>query len=84
MSRANESAHPEIETDPVCLNRDGELYGRTYSFGGMTLREHYAGLAMQGILACPGITSMPGASSLAQAAVNNADRLIEELAKEKA
>lgn len=46
---------------------------------GMTLRQHYAGLAMQGLLACPGIDGPY--DEIAAHAVNAADSLIAELAK---
>jgi hypothetical protein len=49
----------------------------------MTLREHYAGLAMQGLLACPdgqGFPSMAEAAKFyAERSVAYADALIAEL-----
>lgn len=45
---------------------------------GMTLREYYAGLAMQGLCANPGFINIPPATQ----AVEIADALIAELAKE--
>ena len=58
-------------------------YGRTRTVtvddGGMTLRQYYAGLAMQGILAHPeGFTTPEG---YAKDAVAQADALIAELDK---
>ncbi len=49
---------------------------------GMTLREYYAGLAMQGLLAVPA-HQQNSASMYARDAVRCADALIAELAKEK-
>jgi hypothetical protein len=52
---------------------------------GMTLREHYAGLAMQGIIAGPAtdpLTIGDRESSVVEVAVAVADALLAELAKE--
>lgn len=46
---------------------------------GMTLRQHYAGLALQGLLAYPGSSGNPG--DQARAAVACADALLAELVK---
>lgn len=71
MSRANEPAYPV----PNDANVNDQM--------GLTIREHYAGLAMQGILAAnygdPGIMWGPTAAH----AVQLADALIAELAKPK-
>lgn len=55
--------------------------GTAYSQEGMTLREYYAGLAMQGIMSGPG-GSFHAPDTLADMAVNCADVLIAELEKE--
>jgi hypothetical protein len=45
------SAFPEVKTE-VEFNRDcGSHFSNTFSHGGLTKRELYAGLAMQGYLA---------------------------------
>lgn len=69
MSRATEVAfpqHPGQEEVPV--------------FGGLTIREHFAGLAMQGLLAHSLAGERPDAE-LANWAVKAADALLAELAK---
>lgn len=53
--------------------------------GGLTKREHFAGLAMQGLLTTSGFSSQISlrvCSRLAEQAVKQADALLEELAKE--
>ena len=52
------------------------------SYGGLTIREHFAGLAMQGLLADPSSSSAT-AWDLAHVAIEHADALIAELAKER-
>lgn len=47
---------------------------------GMTLRQHYAGLAMQGLLADPETTA--GADLVAKVSVQYADALLAELEKQ--
>jgi hypothetical protein len=48
MSKHGGSAFPETETD-VYYDRDaGTHYPHTYSYGGMTLRDYFAGQALQG------------------------------------
>lgn len=49
---------------------------------GMTLREHYAGLAMQGLLASQSETYGASKESTARIAVEHADALLTELNKE--
>lgn len=48
---------------------------------GMTLRQYYAGLAMQGLLALHGNDVEP--TSIARYAARRADALLDELAKEQ-
>lgn len=64
----NESAFPVVLPD--------------YVAGGLTKREYFAAIAMQGILAnpeCMGLTD----SETAKCAIGNADALIQELSKEE-
>lgn len=85
MSRKDDPAYPE----PGLSNLpNGEfLYGRS----GMTIREHFAGLAMQGLLAnparCPGAEVEGGADAysrlVAQVSTEFADALIAELERTK-
>lgn len=51
-------------------------------YGGMTLREYFAGLAMQGLEASPDTTSA-APTDIAKDAVQIADALLAELAKAK-
>jgi hypothetical protein len=48
---------------------------------GLTKREYFAGLALQGILAGSAGSVAPGASVMAAAAITLADALLEELVK---
>lgn len=75
---------PAAEQSPATklafpLQSDGHTHG---SEPGMTLREWYAGLAMQGILACDR-HKMEHAGIAAEDAAAAADALIAELAKVK-
>ena len=91
MKRANEPASP-VE---VCFS-GGELRGKqtdqfTAFATGLTIREHFAGLAMQGLLANPGEfrgddgepaqTIPESAAFCARLSVIYADALLAELAK---
>lgn len=70
MSRADEPAHPTTY-DEVSNGRHG-----------LTIREHFAGLAMQGVLAGnPVMRDEKWAQANAVLAVGLADALISELAK---
>ncbi len=84
MSRGNEPAYPAIETQPRDIGHHDNYVtiADTYSTGGMTIREHFAGLAMQGLLAAPGGDGQ-GYSAFAVAAVRCADALIAELESAK-
>lgn len=73
MTRANQPAFPLAWTE---INAHGVEFPMIE--GGMTLREYYAGLAMQGLLAGePDLRY----SLAAQQSVAHADALIAELAK---
>lgn len=60
-------------------------YGDGYGYG-ITLRQHFAGLAMQGMLSnslpCDGITLEEVTNEVAGSAVAYADALLAELSKE--
>ena len=81
MSNANEPAKPCRAT----INRDtGEL--QPFQFGnndfeclGLTKREYFAGLALQGLLAGPHAESDCGIEGLAHDAVLAADKLLAAL-----
>lgn len=72
MSRANEPAFGTA--DPDCPVNNG-----------LTIREHFAAMAMQGLLAAQihGFTDVPAKGPYASMAVGMADALIAELAKVK-
>lgn len=76
MSRANEMAFPVTPTD-----RSGQIAETQY---GLTIREHFAALAMQGLAACHGTAGLNrGVAETAERAVQLADATIAELAKVK-
>jgi hypothetical protein len=70
MTNGNESAFPEVQTEPQ-FNR--------HSYG-LTKREYFAAMAMQGILA--GRLMPTPQEIVCQGAVEHADELIEALNKE--
>lgn len=73
-SRANEPAYPV----PTFQGPNSVEWGTN----GMTLREHYAGLAMQGLNANPQWADQSAARRYARA-VADADGMLAELAKEQ-
>jgi len=75
-NRANEPAYPSDKSD------EGD-YNRNHSgWHGLTIREHFAALAMQAILSNTlGFHSVDSKTELAVYAVECADALIAELAK---
>jgi hypothetical protein len=50
-------------------------------YGGMSLRDWFAGMALQGMLACP--ESMGGINQFAECAYEYADAMLAEREKEK-
>lgn len=69
MSRANEPLFPSLGTP------NGEF---STAVGGLTIREHFAAMAMQGLLAA---NYQYTPAQLAEDAVMHADALLAELAK---
>lgn len=78
-----------MKTDPNDLINESEEYeyhengdgiARTIKHGGLTKREHFAALAMQGYCSA-GSTGMPNKLALAEMSVELADALINELNK---
>jgi hypothetical protein len=63
--------------------KDGQKTGYERKFAGLTKREHFAGLAMQGLLSIyDGITIVPNEDNvkyMAKLAVEAADILLQEL-----
>ena len=73
--RANEPAYPAHE---LLQDRDGNY--TMQATGGLTIREHFAGLAMQGIVAAQESTDPP---KVAEFALQYADALIAALNQEQ-
>jgi len=75
--RGDEPAYPAeyVKHAPGAV---GNSVAITENGSGMTLREHYAGLAMQGLAAYYGLDN---AESMARTAVRQADALLIELSK---
>lgn len=69
MSRGDEAAHP-VSTDPS---------GSTHY--GLSIREHFAAMAMQGLANCSWTWDESRESEAAKVAVRLADALLAELAK---
>lgn len=67
MSRANELTYP-------CEGPNATAYG-------LTIREHLAAMAMQGLCANAPATNAGSANGLAKTAIEIADALISELSK---
>lgn len=73
-------AFPGIETDDA-YNDERQMYGRTYSYGGMSLRDYFAAKAMHGILAAaleePDLSAETLDAGLAKNAYAIADAMIK-------
>lgn len=80
MSRASEQVHPS----PELRNGNGDVY--QWASPGLTIREHFAAMAMQGLTQCS-LTpedipaGMAWRDIIAKTAAQMADALIAELAK---
>lgn len=85
MSSANDPAFPEVKTNwPNASRHD------TYSIGGLTKREYFAAMAMQGLLACDGehclsaaLTFKDHCEERSKVAITYADALLAELERTK-
>jgi hypothetical protein len=73
MSNRDEPAFPIVKTDWPSSN-----YHKTFSEGGLTKREYFAGLAMQGLCADPK-TYSDSEWDIARVSVTIADALLAEL-----
>lgn len=73
MSNANEPAFPVITTD--ITPSDASV---VYSTGGLTKREYFAAMAMQGLLACEA-TNEDSKEQIVESSVEMADALLDEL-----
>lgn len=78
MTDPNEKAFAEIETYPK-TDIYSRVYGKVFSRGGLTKREYFAAMAMQGMLPHPELLIVD--EGVAKDAVMMADALIAELNK---
>ena len=70
---------PATPCDEIILRNDnGDLHGAPINSSGLTKREHFAGLAMQGFIAA-GVNGMPDAIELSILATHYADTLLKTL-----
>ena len=75
MSRANEPAYPCSQKELRDIFRDAPAQLVDVEYSGITLREHFAAMAMQGLLA----GNEDGGLRVAELAVAFADHLLAEL-----
>lgn len=83
MKNRNEPAFPEVDSN--CEAADGGV-SSVYSTGGLTKREYFASMAMQGMITALRLDSSPtwgDSIEISRCAVVAADALIDELAKEQ-
>ena len=73
----NNSDNPAMPYDHTFEDVNGDILRLMHT--GLTKREHFAGLAMQGFISA-GHSGMPNASELSDYAVRYADALLRELA----
>jgi hypothetical protein len=83
MARADEPAFPQYEIDDeACENRVYKLQDKLMS-PGLTKREYFAGLAMQGLAAFGNGESYISLEKTPEEAVKMADALLAELEKKE-
>ena len=75
----NDPAFPVVETNPSWDEDIDFLYGRTFSQGGLTKREYFAAMAMQGLCANSVRREGIGLSDLVEDSRLIADALLAEL-----
>jgi hypothetical protein len=73
MTKANDPVEPIIDTDYT-----GDFPVSHVKHAGLTKREYFAAMAMQGYIAA-GANGMPPSADIAQHAVRAADAMITEL-----
>lgn len=78
----NGPAMPQIATHGQ-MHESGNLYGDTYSYGGLSIRAELAAMAMQGILSSWPPNKPISYEYVGMRSVGFADALIAELNKEK-
>lgn len=89
MSNADVMAFPELSRSVTGLGSDGQQHSDHYSMGGLTKRELFSAMAMQGLLASPDLAAAATKSAkqvwhspvleVAGAAVDFADALLAAL-----
>lgn len=78
----NNGDMPAIPCDDIVRRDDnGNLYGAPISSGGLTKREHFAAMAMQGLLVNMGRNEFNDSGAVSSEAVKQADALLKELEK---
>lgn len=81
----NDTAHPEIATNGQ-MHDSGNLYGDTYSYGGLTKREHMAiefACAIASTLNPETSLTARGATTVVREGLMLADELIKQLNEQK-
>lgn len=87
MKNSKQPIHPQMYTkigdgeDDYIPLKDGQKTGWEWKYGGLTKREYFAGLAMQGLLANPEPRTHPefSAKEVAEGAIAFADELLKQL-----
>ena len=80
MENKNQPAFPIMETkEAQCSLDHKQFYGNVKSIGGLTKREYFAGLAMQGMLTRNYVDRFGDMKGVAEAAVTAADALLAQL-----
>ena len=72
----SKNANKPVNPAPYVIREDGSISNPTYA--GLTKREYFAGLAMQGLLSNPEIKD---SKALAKFSIEAADALLNELDK---
>jgi hypothetical protein len=78
-TEGNDRVSPKIQTDQAYDSNELNMYGNTYSTGGLTKREYFAAMPMQGYSS----KNMWGSADIAKYAVETADALINALNQNK-
>lgn len=77
----DQSAFPEIKSK--CEFKGSQVFSDTYSSGGLTKREYFAGLAMQGLCASGNESYQVNGSFVSpQPLIDDAIRIADELLKQ--
>lgn len=79
MITGNEPAMPEIITEAEY--KANSVYGNTYSYGGLTIRQHFAAMFTAAYISCPANGNPIDCEGNAAHGVRQADALIDALNK---